>query len=148
MSFFDNTFRDCKATLDPTADKKPGQLNETSVADANATPATIGKSEPMIPQVGTSPRMDGVNATEKNGSVDLTVCVKATDTLPSDIFVSMKPAPWNNARGSAVDKRVFENLGGFLIRKIQRDIMMKPATRNWMTVQVRGKGKTLRICLL
>lgn len=130
------------------AERNPGQLNDTSVADAMATPATIGNNDPMMPHVGTSPRMLGVRATEKNGSVALTVCVNATDTLPRDMFVSTKPAACNMPRGRT-DRTINSDIGGgFFKRSTQVEAMRTEATANCMHVIVKGYGNARRACLL
>lgn len=130
------------------AERNPGQLNDTSVADAMATPATMGNNDPMIPQVGTSPRMLGVRATEKNGSVALTVCVKATETFPRDMFVSTNPAACNTPSGRT-DRSINSDIGGgFFKRSTHVEAMRTVATANCTHVMVSGYGNARRACLL
>ena len=80
MNFFENTFLDWKVTLDPIAAKNPPQLKVASLAEASATPPTIGTSDPTTASVGASPRKRADSKTEKKGSMALMVCVKETAT--------------------------------------------------------------------
>ncbi len=100
MNFFEKTFLDWKVTLDPIAAKKPPQLKVASLAEASATPPTIGSSEPTTASVGASPRNSAESSTEKKGSIALMVWVKDTATAPSETLVSRFPSVCTAARGS------------------------------------------------
>ena len=102
MNFFEKTFLDWNVTLDPIAAKNPNQLNVASLADASATPPTIGSSDPTTASVGASPRNRAERSTEKKGSMALMVCVNETATAPRDTLVSRLPRVWTRARGAMV----------------------------------------------
>lgn len=69
MNFLENTLRDWKVRLEPMAARKPGQLNVTSLADASATPPTIGSSDASTAPLGASPRNSALSTTLKKGSI-------------------------------------------------------------------------------
>ncbi len=58
--------------FDPMAARKPPQLNVASVAEASATPPTMGSRDRTIGTVGVSPRKSAESNTEKKGSIACT----------------------------------------------------------------------------
>lgn len=80
ITFFEKTFRDVKVMFEPRAARRPIQLNDGSVKEARAIPATTGTNDATRAIEGISPRNSAENTTEKNGSHDLIVCVKETAT--------------------------------------------------------------------
>ena len=148
MNFFEKTFLDWKVTLDPIAARNPNQLNVASLADASATPPTIGTSDPTTASVGASPRKSADSSTEKNGSIALMVCVKDTATAPRDTLVSRLPSVCTAASGSTALTSALSTLGAGCSLKIH----MRPAsalpTANCSVVQESEYGNTWSTCLL
>lgn len=73
MNFLLRTLRDWFVKFDAIALQNPDQLKEASVADASATPPTIGRREESTQIVGNSPRNIAERTTEKKGSIALIV---------------------------------------------------------------------------
>ena len=148
ITFFEKTFRDWKVTLDPIAAKKPTQLNVASLADASATPPTIGSRDPTTASEGASPRNKAESRTEKKGSMALMVCVKDTATAPRETFVSKLPRVCTAAKGSTALIKALSTFGaGWSLKSHIADASALP-TANCSIVHESGKGKTFNTCLL
>lgn len=107
MNFFEKTFRDWKVMLEPMAARKPPQLNVASVADARATPPTIGTRVKRIGTVGVSPKNMAESTTEKNGSIACTtaprvrnVCMSALGQTQSLEPPSLQPTLGSSCPGT------------------------------------------------
>lgn len=148
MNFFEKTFLDWKVTLDPIAARNPPQLKVASLAEASATPPTIGSREPTTASVGASPKKRAESSTEKKGSMALMVWVKDTATAPSETLVSKFPRVCTAARGSTALIRSLSTFGAGCNLKSHIEQASRLPTANCKVVQDKGKGKTFNTCLL
>ena len=148
MNFLEKTFLDWKVTLDPIAARNPPQLKVASLADASATPPTMGIRDPTTASEGASPRNSADSSTEKKGSIALMVCVNDTATAPSDTLVSRLPSVCTAASGSTALISALSTLGAGCSLKSHISAASALPTANWSVVHESGKGKTLRTCLL
>ena len=148
MNFLLSTFLLWKVRFEPMAATKPAQLKEASVADARATPPTMGTRVSTTAGGATSPRKAALITTEKNGSMALMVWVKDTATLPRDTFVSTLPRVWTHAKGRIVSSCFLVTLGLLWIPVTHTKRARHDPTMNWSSVHDIGNLKALRTCLL
>ena len=141
MSFFEKMALALKATLEAIAVLNPSHENESSVAEAKATPPMIGNSAMYTGHAYTVPFTKKEPAALNTGSNVLIVCVNDTATAAKETFVRQWPNACRNEGSVTAFKNSLSGFSYFTSRVVQKKVMINRPTAKCTADTNHGNGK-------